>query len=171
MDLTMLRTIVRRQQFQAYCQSASKNGKTRLGSILQTLVPHVAAMPMPAHAFIPASEETEKLYETHGDLVPPEIYNCLLVYINSNVSEQFHHCADLPHTSSRVLPQIAIKHKQFTHRTQLFGPRSLNPGNSRISYWTSSGLGSGEIIGIWSHFFTRILLAIHTISFLDFSAQ
>ena len=113
--------------------------------------PHVTAIP--ACSTIPASDKIEKLYETHGDLIPPEIYNALLAYINLTVTEQFHHCAALPHTSPRVLPQIAIKHKGFTHRTRLFGFRSLNPGNSCISFWTSSGVGSGEIIGIWSHFF------------------
>jgi hypothetical protein len=151
----MLRTIVRRQRFHAYCQSASQHGETRLSSILRTLVPHVAAIP--ARTPIPASEEIERLYETHGDLVPPEIYNALLAYINLTVTEQFHHCADLPHTSPRVLPQIAIKHKGFTHRTRLFGSHSLNPGNSCISFWTSSGVGSGEIVGIWSHFLDGIM--------------
>jgi hypothetical protein len=150
MDLTMLRTIVRRQRFHAYCQSASQHGDTRLSSILQTLVPRVAlAMPAP----IPTGKEIERLYEKHGDLVPPEIYNALLAYINSTVTEQFHHCTNLPHTSPRVLSQIAIKHKEFTHGTRLFGSHSLNPGNSCISFWTSSGVGSGQIIGIWSHFF------------------
>jgi hypothetical protein len=68
--------------------------------------------------------------------------------------QPFHHCANLPHTTSRVLPQIAIKCKQFTHLTRLFGPVTLNPGNSCISFRTSSEtVGSGEIIGIWSYFF------------------
>jgi hypothetical protein len=37
---------------------------------------------------------------------------------------------------------------------RLFGSHSLNPGNSCISFWTSSG---GQIIGIWSHFFDGIM--------------
>jgi len=160
----MLRTVVRRQRFHAYCQSANQHGNTRLSSILQTLVPHVTAMP--AHAPVPADEEIERLYETHGDLVPFEIYNALLAYINLTLTEQFqfHHCANLPHASSRVLPQIAIKHKGFTHRTRLFGPRSLNPGNSCISFWTSSGAGSGEIVGIWSHFLDGIMRDFFAVS-------
>ena len=152
MDLTMLRTIVRRQRFHAYCQSVSQHGDTRLSSILQSLVPHVAAIP----TCIPTPDKIEMLYKSHGDLVPPEIYNALLAYINTNSMEQFRHCANLPHTG-RVLPQIAIKHKWFTHRTRLFGSRSLNPGNSCISFWTSSGLGSGEIVGIWSHFLDGVM--------------
>jgi hypothetical protein len=158
MDLTMLRTIVRRQRFHAYVQSTGQHGNTRLSSILQTLVPNVAAIPAIGIHTTPTPEEVERLYETHGDLVPPEIYNALLAYINSSIMEPFHHCANLPHTNSRVLPQIAIKHKRFTHLTRLFGPRSLNPGNSCISFWTSSGtVGSGEIIGIWSHFLDGIM--------------
>ena len=153
MDLTMLRTIVRRQRFHAYCQSASQHGDTRLSPILQTLVPRVAPMLVP----IPTGEEIERLYEKHGDLVPPEIYNALLAYINSTVTEHFQHCANLPHASPRVLSQIAIKHKGFTHRTRLFCPHSLNPGNSCISFLTSSGVGSGRIIGIWSHYFDGIM--------------
>lgn len=149
MDLTMLRTIVRRQRFHAYCQSTGQPGNTRLSSILQTLIPPVVATPTHTQ---PIPDEIERLYKTCGDLVPPEIYNALLTYINANTMEPFHHCADLPHTNSRVLPQIAIKHKWFTHRTRLFGSHSLNPGNSCISFGTSSGTGSGDIIGIWSHF-------------------
>src|SRR6266545_3842104 len=97
MDLTILRTVVRRQCFHAYCQSANQHGNTRLSSILQTLVPHVTAML--AHTPIPADEEIERLYETHGDLGPPEIYNALLAYINLILTKQFqfHHCANLPH--------------------------------------------------------------------------
>src|SRR6266511_3225395 len=98
MDLTMLRTIVRQQRFHAYCQSASQHGDTRLSSILQTLVPRVAPA-MLVRMPIPTSKEIERLYKKHGDLVPPEIYNALLVYLNSTVMEQFHHCAYLPHTS------------------------------------------------------------------------
>jgi len=153
MDLIMLQTIVRRQRFYAYAQSTSN---TRLGSILQTLVPHVTAMP--ATDTPPTAKEIEKLYATRGDLIPPEIYNALLMYINANTMEPFHHCANLPHTTPRVLPQIAIKHKWFIHLTQLFGPCSLNPGNSCISFRTSSGMvGSGEIIGIWSYFLDGIM--------------
>lgn len=153
MDLTMLRTIVRRQRFHAYCHNVSQHGDTRLNSILRTLVPpHVAAIP----ARMPTPEEIETLYKTHGDLVPPEIYDALLTYINANTTEQFRHCANLPHTS-RVLSQIAIKHKSFTHRTRLFGSRSLNPSNSCISFWTSSGVQSGEIVSIWSHFIDGVL--------------
>src|SRR5258708_2069802 len=85
MDLTMLRTIVRRQR--AYCQSASQHGDTRLSSILRTLVPCVASA-MPVCMPIPTSEEIERLYEKHGDLVPPEIYDALLAYINSTATEQ-----------------------------------------------------------------------------------
>src|SRR5260370_31947878 len=155
MDLTMLRTIVRRQRFHTYVQSMSQHGNTKLSSILQTLVPNVAVVPIHTP---PTPEEVERLYETHGDLVPPEIYNALLAYINSSMMEPFHHCANLPHINSRVLPQIAIKHKQFTHLTRLFGPRSLSPGNSCIRFCTSSGtVGSGEIIGIWSHFLDGIM--------------
>src|SRR5258708_11684271 len=99
MNLIMLRTILRQQRFHAYCQSASQCGNTRLSSILQTLVPHVTAIP--ACSSITASGEIEKLYETHSNLIPPEIYNALLAYINLTVTEQFHHCAALPHTSPR----------------------------------------------------------------------
>ena len=152
----MLRTIVRQQWFHAYAQSTSN---TRLGSILQTLVPHVTAMP--ATDTPPTAKEIEKLYATRGDLIPPEIYNALLMYINANTMEPFHHCANLPHTTPRVLPQIAIKHKRFIHLTiltWLFGPRSLNPGNSCISFRTSSGtVGSGEIISICSYFLDSIM--------------
>jgi hypothetical protein len=158
MDLTMLRTIVRRQRFHAYCQSAEQHGNTRLSSILRTLVPHVPVTPANAP---PIPEEIERLYETHSDVVPPDIYNALLAYINENTMEPFHHCADLPHTNLRVLPQIAIKHKWITHLTRLFGPNSLNPGNSCVSFWTSSGVDrvvrSGEIIGIWSHLLDGIM--------------
>lgn len=149
----MLRTIVRRQRFHAYCHNVSQHGDARLNSILQTLVPpHVAAIP--ARTLTP--EEIETLYKTHGDLVPPEIYDALLTYINANTTEQFRHCANLPHTS-RVLSQIAIKHKSFTHHTRLFGPRSLNPSNSCISFLNSSGVQSGEIISIWSHLIDGVL--------------
>jgi hypothetical protein len=156
MDLTMLRIIVRRQRFHAYCQNVSQHGDTKLNSILQTLVPpHVEAIP--ARTPTPTPEEIETLYKTHGDLVPPEIYDALLTYINANTTEQFRHCANLPHTS-RVLSQIAIKHKSFTHRTRLFGPCSSNPSNSCISFWTSSGLWqSGGIVGIWSHFVNGVM--------------
>jgi len=157
MDLTMLRTIIRRQRFHAYVQNASEHGNTRLSSILQTLVPHVA-IPAIGVRTPPTPEEVERLYETEGDLVPPDIYNALLVYINATTMDPFHHCADFPHTNPRVLPQIAIKRKRFTHLTRLFGPHSLNPGNSCISFRTLSGMvKSGEIIGIWSHFLDGII--------------
>jgi hypothetical protein len=164
MDLTMLRTIVRRQRFLAYCQSVRQRADTKLSSILQTLVPHEATIPT-ACTQSPTPEEIEMLYETHGDLVPFEIYNTLLVYVNANTtdSEQFRHCADLPHTG-RVLPQIAIRRKWFTHWTWLFGSRSLNPGNSCISFWTSSGVASGEIVGIWSHFLNGVMRDFFVVS-------
>jgi len=102
---------------------------------------------------IPVLEDVERLYETDGDLVPSNIYDALLVYINANTMQPFHHCANLPHTTSHVFPQIAIKCKRLTHLTRLFGPVTLNPGNSCISFRTSSKtVGSGEIIGIWSYF-------------------
>jgi len=146
MDLMMLRTIVCRQRFHAYVQSAGQQGNTRLGTFLQKLIPNVATMPSP-------EIKIERLYETDGDLVPPNVYNALLSYINVNTMEPFHHCADLPHTNPRVLPQIAIRCKWFTHFTRPFGSRSLNPGNSCVSFWTSyRAIGSGEIIGIWSYF-------------------
>jgi hypothetical protein len=116
------------QRFHAYVQNTGQHGNNRLSSILQPLVLYVAGA-IPAIGIhtppTPSPEEVEQLFETHGDLVSPKIYNALLVYINSSMMEPVHHCANLPHTNPRILPQIAIKHKWFTHITQLFGPCSL----------------------------------------------
>jgi hypothetical protein len=123
--------------------------QTRLSSILQTLVPHVAAIP--ARHTHPTPEEIERLYETHGDLVPPEIYNALLTYINSNTTEHF---ITVPTYLTPVVPSPKSQSStsRFTHLTRLFGPRSLNPGNSCISFldliWHSREAGKSLAFGL-----------------------